>query len=45
MTLDRSALSFFNPELHEWVAEPGRFDLLIGSASDDIRQRTSITLK
>jgi beta-glucosidase len=34
--IDRETLSFHNADL-KWGAEPGRFDLMIGSASDDIR--------
>ena len=42
--LDRRALSFFDPEKHEWIAEKGDFDILIGSASDDIRTSVKLTL-
>ena len=38
-----SALSFFDAEKHEWVAEPGEFVAHVGSGSDDIR--TSIKFK
>lgn len=41
---DRRALSFFDPVKHEWVAEEGDFDILIGSASDDIRTSVKLTL-
>ena len=43
--LDRSALSFFDDARHEWVAEPGRFDVLVGSSSSDIRGTVSFELK
>ena len=43
--LDRSALSFFDAAKHEWVAEPGRFDVLVGSSSADIRGTVSFDLK
>ena len=43
--LDRSALSFFDAARHEWVAEPGRFDVLVGSSSQDIRGTVSFDLK
>ena len=36
-TIDKEALSFYDPARHGWVAEPGIFKVLIGSASDDIR--------
>jgi beta-glucosidase len=35
--IDREKLSFFNDQL-KWGAEPGDFDLMVGAASDDIRQ-------
>ncbi len=44
-TLDSSALKFFDADRHEWVAEPGEFTLLLGSASDDIRTSAKFTLK
>jgi beta-glucosidase len=34
--IDKEKLSFYNKRL-DWVAEPGTFELMIGSASDDIR--------
>lgn len=34
--IDRQKLSFYNSKL-EWVAEPGDFNLMIGSSSTDIR--------
>ena len=44
-TVDRDDLSFFDPEKHEWVAEPGVFDIYIGAASNDIRGKVSFRLK
>jgi beta-glucosidase len=41
--IDKEKLSFYNKQL-DWVAEPGMFDLMIGSASDDIRLQTSFEL-
>lgn len=38
--IDREALSFFDPEKHEWVMEPGDFIAYIGSSSSDIRTKT-----
>jgi len=42
--LDEKALSFFDPEVKKWVAEPGRFDILVGSSSRDIRLHGSFDL-
>ena len=36
-TLDRAALSFYDPGQKQWLAEPGEFEVLIGSSSRDIR--------
>ncbi len=41
--IDKEKLSFYNKQL-DWVAEPGMFDLMIGSASDDIRLQTGFEL-
>lgn len=37
--LDRESLSYFDPELHSWVCEPGVFEALVGSSSADIRSK------
>ena len=42
--LDKEALSFYDPELKQWVAEPGEFEILIGSSSRDIRARKKFVL-
>lgn len=42
-TIDRDTLSFFDRKL-AWGAEPGTFELMVGSASDDIRLRQAIEL-
>ncbi|KGF83242.1 beta-glucosidase [Massilia sp. JS1662] len=42
-TVDRDTLSFFDRKL-AWGAEPGAFELMVGSASDDIRLRQTIEL-
>ena len=38
-TLEMRDLSFYDPELKEWVAEPGEFEIQVGSSSRDIRAR------
>ena len=37
MSFGRDALSFFDADKHEWVAEPGEFHALIGFSSADIK--------
>jgi beta-glucosidase len=41
--IDKEKLSFYNDRL-QWVAEPGVFDIMIGSASDDIRVKDVMEL-
>ncbi|TGE23484.1 beta-glucosidase BglX [Hymenobacter metallicola] len=42
-TISRDKLAFYNHDL-QWVAEPGAFRLLLGSASDDIRLEADLEL-
>ncbi|GET23694.1 beta-glucosidase BglX [Prolixibacter sp. NT017] len=42
-TIDKDKLSFYNHDL-QWVAEPGKFDLMIGASSRDIRLKDSFEL-
>jgi beta-glucosidase len=43
-TIDKEKLSFFNNNL-EWITQPGKFDLMIGSSSTDIRLKDSFELE
>ena len=43
--IDREALSFFDADKHEWVAEPGEFKALVAASSEDIRGEVSFRLK
>jgi len=45
ISIDKSALSFFDASAHEWVAEPGEFTACFGAASDDIRCSVKFNLK
>lgn len=38
-------LSFFETGKHEWVAEIGKFEALVGASSEDIRAKVSFILK
>jgi beta-glucosidase len=42
-TIDREMLAFYDDRMR-WTAEPGKFELMVGSASDDIRLRGEIEL-
>ncbi len=43
-TLTKDALSFYDVKTKNWVAEPGDFEILVGSSSRDIRVRRKVTL-
>ncbi len=43
--ITKEALSFYHPGKHSWIAESGKFQALIGSASDDIRAKVTFELK
>lgn len=42
-TIDKEKLSFYNQQM-VWTTEPGDFELMIGSASNDIRLKTDFKL-
>jgi beta-glucosidase len=44
-TLDRSAMAFYSTAKKDWVAEPGQFDVLVGSSSRDVRLKASFDLQ
>jgi beta-glucosidase len=43
-TLDKAAMSFYDSAVHDWVAEPGRFTVLVGASSRDIRAKGEFEL-
>ena len=45
LTIDKKALSFFDDARHEWVAEPGKFEAMIGSSSRNIKGTIVFELK
>ncbi|WP_210516012.1 glycoside hydrolase family 3 C-terminal domain-containing protein [Hymenobacter terricola] len=44
LTLDREAFQYYDEVKKGWVLEPGKFDVLLGSSSRDIRLKGSVTL-
>ncbi len=44
-SLDDRALSFYDPTRKAWVAEPGKFQVLVGSSSRDIRVKAKVKLE
>ncbi len=45
LTLEKDAFSYFDPTSKQWVADPGEFEIRIGSSSRDIRLRGDLLLK
>lgn len=43
-TINKKDLSFFDPAKHDWVAEPGDFEALIGASSRDIKGKVAFKL-
>jgi beta-glucosidase len=44
-TVGSDALSYFDPAIHSWVAEPGRFRAVVGSSSHDVRATAGFRLR
>ncbi|MCD7936967.1 MAG: glycoside hydrolase family 3 C-terminal domain-containing protein [Tannerellaceae bacterium] len=44
-TIDKEALSFYDDRIREWVAEPGKFEAIIGASATDIKGRLPFELK
>jgi len=45
MKIDKSDLAFYDVKDKKWVAEPGKFEVLIGASSRDIRLKKEFKLK
>ena len=44
LTFDRTAFAYYNPDAKKWVVEPGKYEILIGNASDRITARIPVTI-
>jgi len=44
-TLPASELAFYDVTTKKFLVEPGAFDIMIGSSSDDIRLQAKLTVK
>jgi beta-glucosidase len=44
LTLDRRAFSFYDTKTNDWKAEPGTFNILVGSSSDKIELEATYSL-
>jgi beta-glucosidase len=45
ITLDRRALSYFDDKTKQWKADPGDFEVLVGSSAQQIELRGKLSLK
>jgi beta-glucosidase len=45
LVLDERSFAFFDEASEDWKVEPGEFELMVGSSSRDIRQKTSCHIK
>lgn len=45
ITLKKNAFAFYDVNTHQWIVEPGEFDVLVGSSSKDIRLHKTIHLQ
>ncbi len=43
--LDKDAFAYWNSITEKWTVEPGKFEILIGNSSKDIRKKVDITIK
>jgi len=44
LSIAREALAYYNDRANAWVAESGKFEVLVGASSCDIRTTASFTL-
>jgi len=44
LSLARDALAYYDDSTHDWVAEAGEFEVLVGASSQDIRATATFTL-
>lgn len=44
LTIDASAFKYFDTNKGDWYLEPGKFEILVGASSKDIRLSESVTL-
>ena len=44
-SLNKDAFSYYDPSKHEWVLEPGKFEILIGNSSVDIKQQIPLEIR
>ena len=45
LALDERAFAYYDPDTRRWVAEPGAYDILIGSSAADIELQSTVRLE
>ncbi|CAK7208385.1 hypothetical protein SBRCBS47491_000074 [Sporothrix bragantina] len=45
LSLDKYAVGYYDPAIGQWIAEEGKFDVLIGASSADIRRTISFSVE
>ncbi|MDE6489927.1 MAG: fibronectin type III-like domain-contianing protein, partial [Muribaculaceae bacterium] len=45
LILERSAFEYYDLDRHEFVMEPGDFDIMVGRSSAELPLRTRVTLR
>jgi beta-glucosidase len=45
LTLGARAFAYYDPDVRDWIAEPGAYDLLIGGSAADIELQTTVRLE
>ncbi|MDE6335461.1 MAG: fibronectin type III-like domain-contianing protein, partial [Muribaculaceae bacterium] len=45
LTFDKSSFAYYDPNTHMWTVEPGKFEILIGNASDNIIAKVPVDVK
>ena len=45
IALDFRAFAYYDPAYHLWITEDGKFDILVGASSADIRGQATVTLE
>ncbi|MDE7438517.1 MAG: glycoside hydrolase family 3 C-terminal domain-containing protein [Muribaculaceae bacterium] len=44
LSFDKNSFAFYNPDTNKWTVEPGKFEILIGNASDNISQKIPVKI-
>lgn len=45
ISLDESSFSYYKTGIHDFGYDPGKYEILVGTSSDDIRLRKTITIR